>query len=343
MEKVMAVISAEHKYAERLCNYINHKDDRMITAVPFGSVSEYRDFEHKGLVRVVLCDDALVNEYNICGQDTESRRKQKSRLLVLTGNMYLLKEHNSYDPETINKYQSADDILREVIRYCTDIDLYADSGPNGKKNRIIGVYSPIGRSGKTIFAMTLCKKLSKFSKTLYVNFDEFSGLRTMMDEQSQQSLSDAVYQMQKGKLTGQQISALVHNYKGIDYIPPVRFAEDLPAADGEGYADMIRRILAESRYETVVADINTFAGMASDMLDMCDVIYMPVLDDAASRDKLREFDDYLEFSGRSQLAGRIIRIHVPEPAYTGNRETFVDSLMFGPVGDLVNSLSENGV
>ena len=46
----------------------------------------------------------------------------------------------------------------------------------GRRSRMIGVYSPIGRCGKSSFAFTLGQVLAREEKVLYITLEEFSGL-----------------------------------------------------------------------------------------------------------------------------------------------------------------------
>ena len=48
---------------------------------------------------------------------------------------------------------------------------------------VIGVYSPIGRSGKTTFAITLGQVLAKEKETLYINMEEFSALSKIFNKE----------------------------------------------------------------------------------------------------------------------------------------------------------------
>lgn len=67
---------------------------------------------------------------------------------------------------------------------------------------MIGVYSPIGRCGKTGFAVTLGQVLAKDSKVLFLSLEEFSGFSQMMGTQYSGSFSDLVYYSRQENLIG---------------------------------------------------------------------------------------------------------------------------------------------
>ena len=74
----------------------------------------------------------------------------------------------------IYKYQPGDQILAEMIRQCS---MSGDEKQiflkiTGKKNcRVIAVYSPVRRIGKTTYAIRLGRKLAKEANVLYLGME----------------------------------------------------------------------------------------------------------------------------------------------------------------------------
>lgn len=76
------------------------------------------------------------------------------------------------------KYQSGDCILQEVMAcYCI-----APPQPGlalmGKSGLVMGVYSPVGRCGKTSFALALAHMLGKSQAVLFISLEEYSGFQS---------------------------------------------------------------------------------------------------------------------------------------------------------------------
>ena len=70
----------------------------------------------------------------------------------------------------------------------------------------------------------------------------------------------------------------------------------------------------------------------------CDVIFMPVKEDSVSAAKLEEFDEYLQVSKREDLKDRIRRVKLPYHSSFGRKDTYMEQLLWGELGDYVRTL-----
>ena len=345
MEKIMAVLTGEKKYAERLCSYCNRNKKLIFTAVPFDDPAEYTEFCKTHKVELLLADSRFLK-----GNGSAYETSGKSELKA--GKIISLEEGFSFEravsdsagsiraADCINKYQPAETLLREIMTSCSDMELLAASEAVGRPVRIIGIYSPVSRCGKTTFALTLCRILSKKQKTLYLSLEEFSNLENLTGESFTVCLSDALYHMKQGSLTGQKIYSMVYSWNGVDFIPPIRFADDRNAVSGEDYVRLIHEILKNTEYENIIVDMNRFADEASEILDICTTIYMPVLENDTDRMKTEHFIRYLNGSERNDLSQKIIMIRTPEPEPFRGKAAWLDSLLYGKMGDLIRNLKE---
>ena len=65
---------------------------------------------------------------------------------------------------------------------------------------------------------------------------------------------------------------------------------------------------------------------------------MPVKEDGISSAKLEEFEEYLERSGNLELKERIRRIKLPYHSSLGRRESYMEQLLWGELGDYTRQL-----
>ncbi len=103
-------------------------------------------------------------------------------------------------------------------------------------------------------------------------------------------------------------------------------------------ADLVRRIARESPYETIILDLGQFGKKAAEVLDVCDIIYMPVMDDCVSASKIEEFEEYLTTSGQESVKKRIQKIKLPYHCNFGRRESYVEQLLWSELGDYTRQL-----
>ena len=133
MKKIMAVYDEDPFYAERLSDYVNRKEKGVFFAQAFTSRECLQEYARENEIDVLLMGLPEKKEEI---PDVPSRRK-----------IYLAEEpgeETGGKEAAIYKYQSGDDIIREVMAaYCEAPETaYGLPGLVNKKNRIIGIYSP---------------------------------------------------------------------------------------------------------------------------------------------------------------------------------------------------------
>ena len=92
------------------------------------------------------------------------------------------------------KYQCVDQILSEILE--TYFEKTKENVMKSVKKefvKIIAIYSPIHRVGKTSFAIAFGKELAKFKKVLYLNMEEYFGYGEMFEQIDNGNLGDALY------------------------------------------------------------------------------------------------------------------------------------------------------
>lgn len=228
--------------------------------------------------------------------------------------------------------------MREVMNYYCD-----DPGDPGysmvsKTGRIIGVYSPINRCLKTSFALTMGQLLARDLKVLYLNFEDCSGFRRLIGEEYKGGLSDLLYYYSQEGFHWVRLGSIVYTWGELDYVPPVQYPEDLCQVTGQVMAELVTRIAMESVYESIILDLGQFGKKASEVLEICDAVYMPVKDDCVSAAKIEEFEEYLVSSGHEFLKNRIQKIKPPYHCSFGRKDNYLEQLLWGELGDYTRQL-----
>ena len=327
MEKIMAVYDVDSVYAQRFADVVNQKEKTPFTVIPFTNLETLREYAQKHQVEILLVSVSVPKE-QVEGIHINS--------VVTLAEGEVVSAYDAYP--SVYKYQAVDSVIREVMScYCER----SDEMPFvvlGKRARILGVYSPVGRCLKTSLALTIGQQLVKEGKTLYIGLEEFSGFSILLEESCKSDFSDVLYFYRQGNLDALRLRSLAYTWKELDYLPPVRYPEDLEQMTGEEAAGLVEKLGAEMGYQYVVLDAGRLARNLIPVLQRCDVIYMPVKEDGISSAKLEEFEEYLERSGNLELKERIRRIKLPYHSSLGRRESYMEQLLWGELGDYTRQL-----
>lgn len=327
MEKIMAVYDVEPRYADRFADFTNQKEKVPFTVVAFTSVEVLKEYAGNHVIEILLISNAVPRE---CVKAIPAAQ------IVVLAEGEVVPAEDEYP--SVYKYQSTDSIIREVLAHYCEQPREADLVLLSNKAKILGVYSPIGRCLKTSFAWTLGQQLGKNGKVLYVSMEEYSGFSKLLGNEVQSDLSDVFYFYRQGNCSFVRLSSMIYTWGNLDYIPPVRYPEDLGQITGEDLAEFMNRIAVESGYEIIVIDVGNPGRHGVFILELCDVIYMPVKDDCVSAAKLEEFTEYLEISGKRGMQEKIQKLKLPYHSGFGRRDTYLEQLLWGELGDYVRKL-----
>ena len=329
MVKIMAVYDEDPLYARRLAEYVNQRGTMPFTAMAFSDLERLKEYGNDHEIEILLVGESV-------GKAADEVRAGL-KMVLCGGEFSMEKEETS-----IYKFQSGESILREVMTcYCAALPepVLALAGMGAQ---ILGVYSPVNRCGKTAFALTLAQVLSRTETVLFISLEEFSGFSAILGGEVKRDLSDVIYLCRQGSFNWMKLRSMVCSVGQVDMIPPAAYGEDLDQMEPEELARLLGRIARESGYGKLVVDLGHMGRGSAALLDCCDGVYMPVLEDPVSRAKLEAFDQYISAAGAFSLKEKICRIRLPKLRPPGSMEGCIDQLLWGEMGDFVRALLEGG-
>lgn len=300
--KRLVICDCEDGYAKALGLYLMGRKELSLEVQVCSSISHVIAAEEEGGIDVLLISES----YEL----SERRRVEAKKIFVLTaGN---LREKDEKE-QPLYKYQSGEKILTELCRQCEELQSgtagYRGTGVE-KESRIIGVFSPVHRIGKTTYALRLGERLAENANVLYLNLEIFGGVGGHFEEGGQ-TLADVLYyaRQEKGNL-GLMITMLVHHRKGLDYILPMPVSEDLKEIEVEEWMHVIQKILQESIYDTIVLDIDEGIRKVYDLLELCTEVHVLTNEEKYSRAKMEQFQQELAFLGYEDILRKMVRKEV---------------------------------
>ena len=331
MKKVMAVYDTDPFYAERFADFINRREKIPMAVMAFTSMERLKKYGETHDIEILLVSSQA---------DKKAVEDIKAAQVVVLSDGS--PESGEEDYPAVYKYQSSDKIIREVMACYGEEAALGDPYPLMGTAKILCVYSPVNRCQKTSFALTLGQILAEEDRTLYINLEDFSGMSALMNEMFTGSISDLLYYYRQGQCSWARLSSMIYTWGDLDYIPPARYPEDLSQTEGTYLAGFLSDLAKTSVYRMIVVDAGQSGKTAVDIMEVCDVVYMPVPEDFISQAKIGELEKYLEVSGRGYLAGKIRKLRLPARQRVSRETTFIKGLAWSELGDYVRSILKGG-
>lgn len=330
---IFAVCDLEVEYAYHFMEYLSKKNNIPFEIRVFTSSQTFLDFVKDHPVEVLLIGEGAMCE--------EIREQQIGQIMILSEGVLpeKLKEYPS-----IYKYQSSHQIIREVMASYGERKNDEKGVPVGKKNvEVIGIYSPVGRTMKTTFALTLGQILAKNKAVLYLNLEVYSGFEYLLNKTYPDTLSDILYYLRQdnGSVMG-KVNGMVQTMNNLDYIPPALSPGDLLQAAPEEWAHLLADLSSYSSYEIVILDLGDGVQDLGSILEQCTKIYMPVRNDPMSKAKVDQFENLIRVWEREWILERVHKIHLPYHRTIRGGAGYLDDLVWSELGDYVRELIRTG-
>lgn len=329
-KNVFAVCDTEMEYAYNFMEYLNQKKNIPFEVHAFTSPEVLADFARNNEIEILLISDKAMRE--------EIRTLPIHQIVILSEGVHspTLDQYPA-----VYKYQSSDAVIREVMA-CYG----AKSGDAPmltlipkKEMRVIGIYSPVGRTQKTSFALTLGQILSRDRAVLYLNMESHSGFEQLLECKYDKGLSDILYYArQENKNIIYKMRSMIQSMQNLDYLPPAASPMDIQTASYEEWIWLFEEIEKNSNYEVLILDIGDGVAQLYQILDHCSELYIPVRSDVVSMAKVTQFESLLKTWDFQSVLAKMRKIHVPFHTTNRTGKAYFEELVWSELGDFVRQL-----
>lgn len=303
-EKIMAVCDTEEGYAFRMAEYLLEKVKLPYTVHLFTAVEELERFAGREEIEVLLIAESawkLLKE--------EYVRKQVAQLFILQES----ETQTAADLCCISKHQSPEKVVQAILEGLAEGDgwkgCFVTSDVAAK---MIGIYSPIKRCLQTSFALTLGQLLAKEHKTLYLNFEMYSGLGEILRREYQTDMMDVVYYFQSARdKLALRLPSIIQSAGGLDYIPPMQYALGIREVPGEQWLTLCQDIATIGEYEYLILDLDDGMEGLFELLKNCHRIYTITREDPFAQAKLRQYEQMLLANELDEIADKTVKCRFP--------------------------------
>lgn len=301
--KVLAICDTEKQYAIKLMEAFCEKKNFGFQIHVFSETKELEKFAAQVQIEILLITGRNMSE-------SFSHLNIGKIILLSDGEIY--EEFSDY--ESIYKYQSADRIMKEILCYYAEYAKPATGMYYGKNDfEVHGVYSPIGRCGKSALAESLAGKFGKSKKTLLLDLQSFSAGKEQLGDEELWDLADIIYFLRQGKKTFlYKLGSIVRSKKTFDYILPMKKPSDLRSVTLAEWTELLEKLASDSDYRVVVIDFGQDICGLFQLLSQCTKIYTPILPDAVSKNKMENFEWNLREANFERVIESVQKIYLPE-------------------------------
>lgn len=300
--KVLAICDAEKQYAVKLMEAFCGKKQFGFQVHAFSEVEQLEQFSRKGQIEILLISGRHMSE--------KITHMNIGKILLLSdGEVY----EDFSDYESIYKYQSAEHIMKEVLCHYAEYARPVSGMFYGKKEfEVHGVYSPIGRCGKSVLARSLATAFGRKKKTLLLDLQSFSAREEQLEEEELWDLADMIYFLRQGKKTFlYKLSSIVRSEGSYDYILPMKVPADLRSVTVAEWSELLEKLALDSDYSVVIIDFGQDVSGVFQLLSQCTKIYMPIISDVESKRKLENFEWILKDENFKKVIESIQKIYLP--------------------------------
>ena len=304
-ESVLVIFDREEEYSTKMSDFIKcHK------GIPW-RIKAYSD------------EDSLIEEEKEKNISllVVSERSYSDRVKTLKSDKLVILNESGFRPEdtreSIDKYQAAESVLQILLQLYIEI---AGEQPGmigtGNKTKFIGVYSPVKRSLQTTFAITMSELLSGKGKTLYLNFEHYSGVAEIIAREGEMDLADLVYflnsDINKFKLHFQTV---IKEVSGTTFVPPVRYGQNILSITGKEWMTLLKKISESEMFDYVVMDLTDSLQGLPDILRICSRVFTVQREDSYAQLKMMQYENMLNDYDYGDVIEKTTRFVFPKFHY----------------------------
>ena len=294
----LVICDCEHPYVDYLMENILEKKESSIRVFLCTSWESVCELMKSQFIHILLMDESYLYI-----PENELERVEKIVILTHQKEQKMMKQF-----QAVYKYQHVDRILSDIFE---DVAIFRSTREEGQK--VIAVYSPIGRCGKTTFAIALGQELAKKGRTLYLHLDTYCSHEIFQKDEGLPNLGDLLYYLkQEHANSSLRLTGMVQQAEHLDFLLPVPLGEDLKGVSFEEWNLFLKWLETESPYERLVLDLGDCIQGVFRILDMCDRIYMPVLEGESYERKIASYEKNLSLMNLEKLDRKTRRVFLTE-------------------------------
>lgn len=297
MKKQYLAICGWDKYTQKLYEYILQRGCNDFEIVLFTEETALETFCESRMPEIILASE----DFRV---DTENTRACVIRLTE--------KETTREEGREVSRYMSADRVIKDVLGiYAAGKSAENIVKESGDK-QIFGIYTPVKRSFQTSFSLTLGQILARKKKTLYLNFESYSGFDVMCRNLDRRDIMDLVYFSECPDCNfPARVESMKDSIGKLDYISPAKVYMKFSSVSVGQWLSLIDNLVSKTDYEVFILDLSEQVNGLLDVLRRCSKIYTIVDEDRMAIAKIGQYENLLKESFYEDVLRKTENIRIP--------------------------------
>lgn len=306
---ILAICDEQIVYSDFLMKQLLRIDEESFQISKFSSFSQLELFCLENDVQCLVISESFEEELHRvkvknCYYLTMDRMKSRIRQS---------REDEKNNVQYLYRYQSVEAIyekLKDSFAFQEE-ESSIFSKQEEKVRKLVGVYNPVHRNGQTTFAKALSTYYSnKGRRVLYLNMEEYAG-SSELKEDGVGDLGEVLYYLKQDiKSINFRLAAFTTQEHNYETVHPIRVSSELRRITMEEWKAFLEEILERSGYETIVLDLDSCVQGLLDILEMCDLVYMPIRRDCTGEAKREQYEMNLLKLQRESLLDKTIKKYI---------------------------------
>lgn len=323
-----AIFDLETSYACNLMEYMAERQSVPFETLVFGSLESLENYTKETTIDLLLVSGRMMCP-RLC--------QMNIRRIIILSEGEAAEEYQDYP--VIYKYQSSESLVAEVMSYYAGQEVPQPRILKKRQVKVLGVYSPIGRCGKTCFALTLGQILARKHSVLYLNLEDYAGFSFLMEKDGMSDISDVMYFLRQHKGNAVfKVNSALQRLGNMDYISPAFSSGDLREIRMEEWVRLLEELIGCSNYEIILLDIGRTVDDVFALLSQCTTIYTPICTDVISTAKISQYEQQLRELEYEEILKKTQKLGLPFCSPPMQGEYFMEQLENGEMGDYVREL-----
>ncbi len=313
----LAICDNDRTYCNRLDDYLRSHLNLSFDIVSFTETKILLDFAREHAIALLMISESL-----FLSLENKLEKGLFSNILIMDetpqGMIAEPKILSDVHIDHVSKYQAASGLVNGIIDFCAetpeDFESVSSHAKLGK-SRIIGLYSPVTKSGQTTFSVEMAKAIAreKNKKVIFLSFESFSSLPALLEGDCDENITDLLYyaDCEKSKF-GLYLEKIKRHRDGVDFIMPAKTAIQVKEISFEKIRELMELLADKAGYEYVVLDLTEYPEGFFDILSMCDHIITVCGKSTADAERIRAYDMVLRENLFSEIETKTIKVQLPD-------------------------------